>query len=57
MILLDTDIFSLLELPDSAEYMRLRARIAQLDPAQPIATTVIIRVRLDFRAPCSALVR
>jgi tRNA(fMet)-specific endonuclease VapC len=41
MILLDTDIFSLLELPDSPEYARLRARIAQLDPAQPVATTVI----------------
>ena len=41
MILLDTDIFSLLELPDSPEYLRLRARIAQLDPGEPIATTVI----------------
>jgi tRNA(fMet)-specific endonuclease VapC len=41
MILLDTDIFSLLELPDSPGYARLRARIAQLDPPQPVATTVI----------------
>jgi tRNA(fMet)-specific endonuclease VapC len=41
MILLDTDVFSLLELPDSPEYTRLRARIAQLDPPQPVATTVI----------------
>jgi predicted nucleic acid-binding protein len=41
MILLDTDIFSLVELPDSPEYVRLRARIAQLDPPQPVATTVI----------------
>ncbi len=41
MIILDTDEFSLLELPDSLEYKRLRARIAQLDPPQPVATTVI----------------
>jgi tRNA(fMet)-specific endonuclease VapC len=41
MILLDTDIFTFLELPDSPEYMRLRARIAQLDPAEPVATTVV----------------
>jgi tRNA(fMet)-specific endonuclease VapC len=41
MILLDTDVFSLLELPDSQEYVRLRSRIAQLDPPQPVATTVI----------------
>jgi tRNA(fMet)-specific endonuclease VapC len=41
MIILDTDIFSLLELPDSPEYLRIRARIAQLDPPQPIATTVV----------------
>src|SRR5882757_8453667 len=41
MIILDTDVFSLLELPDSPEYKRLRARIAQLDPPQPVVTTVI----------------
>ena len=41
MILLDTDIFSLLELPDSPEYLRLRARIAQLDPPETVATTVV----------------
>lgn len=41
MIILDTDVFSLLELPDSPQYLRLRARIAQLDPPQPVATTVI----------------
>jgi len=41
MIILDTDVFSLLELPDSPEYLRLRARIAQLDPPQPVVTTVI----------------
>jgi tRNA(fMet)-specific endonuclease VapC len=41
MIILDTDVFSLVELPDSPEYIRLRARIAQLDPPQPVATTVI----------------
>ena len=41
MILLDTDIFSLLELHDSVEYVRLRARIAQLDPPERVATTVV----------------
>jgi tRNA(fMet)-specific endonuclease VapC len=41
MIILDTDVFSLMELPDSPEYIRLRARIAQLDPPQPVTTTVI----------------
>ncbi len=41
VILLDTDIFSLLELPDSPQYARLRARIAQLDPPQPVATTIV----------------
>jgi tRNA(fMet)-specific endonuclease VapC len=41
MIILDTDVFSLLELPDSPEYMRLRARIAQIDPPESVATTVI----------------
>ncbi len=41
MILLDTDIFSLLELPDSPSYARLRARIAQLEPTELVATTVI----------------
>jgi tRNA(fMet)-specific endonuclease VapC len=41
VIILDTDVFSLLELPDSPEYKRLRARIAQLDPPEPAATTVV----------------
>src|SRR5829696_9422595 len=41
MILLDTDVFSLLELPVSAEYRLLRSRIAQLDPQEPVAITVI----------------
>jgi tRNA(fMet)-specific endonuclease VapC len=41
MIILDTDVFSMIELPDSPEYIRLRARIAQLDPPHPVATTVI----------------
>jgi len=41
MILLDTDVFSLMELPDSPEYLRLRVRIAQLDPPELAATTVI----------------
>ncbi|HET6246786.1 MAG TPA: type II toxin-antitoxin system VapC family toxin [Tepidisphaeraceae bacterium] len=41
MIILDTDVFSLLELPDSREFARLRARIAQLDPPVPVTTSVI----------------
>lgn len=41
MIVLDTDVFSLLELPDSLEYLRLRARIAQIDPLESVATTVV----------------
>ena len=41
MIILDTGIFSLLELADSAEYKRLRMRIAQLDPPDTVATTVV----------------
>ena len=41
MIILDTDVFSIMELPDSPAYLRLRARIAQLDPPQPVAVTVI----------------
>jgi tRNA(fMet)-specific endonuclease VapC len=41
MIVLDTDVFSLIELPDSPEYRRLRARIAQIDPPQPVVTTVV----------------
>jgi tRNA(fMet)-specific endonuclease VapC len=41
MIVLDTDIFSLLELPDSPEYLRIRSRLAQIEPSEVIATTVI----------------
>jgi len=41
MIVLDTDIFSLIELPDSPQYARVRARIAQLDPPEPVVTTVV----------------
>jgi tRNA(fMet)-specific endonuclease VapC len=41
VIILDTDVFSLLELPDSPEYKRFRARIAELDPPEPVATTVV----------------
>jgi tRNA(fMet)-specific endonuclease VapC len=37
----DTDIFTLSELPDSSEYLRLHARIAQLSPDDHIATTII----------------
>lgn len=41
MIILDTDVFSFLELPDSPEYLRLSSRIAQLDPPVPVAVTII----------------
>jgi tRNA(fMet)-specific endonuclease VapC len=41
MIILDTDVFSFVELPDSPEYIRLRARIAQLDPPETVGTTII----------------
>jgi tRNA(fMet)-specific endonuclease VapC len=41
MILLDTDTFSLLELPDSPAYTRIRARIAQLGPSEQVAITVV----------------
>jgi tRNA(fMet)-specific endonuclease VapC len=41
MILLDTDIFSFIELPESPEYKRLRARIAEVDPETPVATTIV----------------
>lgn len=41
MIILDTNVFTLMELPDSPEYIRLRARIAQLDPPESVVTTVV----------------
>jgi tRNA(fMet)-specific endonuclease VapC len=34
-------IFTFLELPDSPEYIRLRAKIAQLDPPEQVATTIV----------------
>lgn len=41
MILFDTDVFILMELPDSIECNRVRARIAQLDPPELAAVAVI----------------
>lgn len=41
MIIFDTDVFSLLELPDSPEFLRIRNRLMQTQPAEPAATTVI----------------
>jgi len=41
MIILDTDVFSLFELEESPENVRVRSRIAQLDPPPIVATTVV----------------
>jgi tRNA(fMet)-specific endonuclease VapC len=41
MIILDTDILSIIDVPDSPEYLRLQARIAHTPPGEPILTTVI----------------
>jgi tRNA(fMet)-specific endonuclease VapC len=41
MIILDTDIISLVQREESAEGLRVRARIAQLPPSEMTATTVI----------------
>ncbi len=39
--ILDTDLFTLSELPDSLEYLRLRARVAQLPAEDEIVTSII----------------
>jgi tRNA(fMet)-specific endonuclease VapC len=39
--ILDTDLFTLSEIPDSPEYLRLRARVAQLPEEDEVATTII----------------
>jgi tRNA(fMet)-specific endonuclease VapC len=39
--ILDTDVFTLAELPDSPEYLRLHARVAQLETDDRLATTII----------------
>jgi tRNA(fMet)-specific endonuclease VapC len=41
MYILDTDLFTLTELPNSPEYFRLHARAAQLPNTDRIATTII----------------
>ena len=41
MILLDTDIISLVQMEDSPDGLRVRARIAQLPHSEMVATTVI----------------
>jgi len=39
--ILDTDVFTLAELPDSPEYLRLHTRVLQLDTTDTLATTII----------------
>lgn len=39
--ILDTDVLTLAQLPDSAEYLRLHARVLQLDAQDILATTII----------------
>ena len=39
--ILDTDVFSLAELQDSPEYLRLRVRVMQLGDDDKLATTII----------------
>ena len=41
MIILDTDILSLVQRDDAPAGMQIRARIAQLPPDQLIATTIV----------------
>ena len=41
MIILDTDVFSFIEIEDSPEFAMVRSRVAQLDPPQPVVVTVI----------------
>jgi tRNA(fMet)-specific endonuclease VapC len=40
--ILDTDVFTICELPDSPEYMRLHARILDLNDDDKIVATIII---------------
>ena len=39
--ILDTDVFTLAELPDSPEYLQLHARVLQLSDEDAIVTTII----------------
>jgi len=39
--ILDTDVFTLAELPDSRAYLHLHARVLQLDIADRIVTTIV----------------
>jgi hypothetical protein len=41
MIVFDTDVLSIIDLPDTPEYHRVQARIAQTPPDEIILTTVI----------------
>ena len=38
---LDTDVFTIAELPDSPEYRRLHARVLELTPEDTLATTIV----------------
>ena len=39
--ILDTDVFTLAELPDSPEYLQLHARVLQLDRGDKVVTTIV----------------
>jgi tRNA(fMet)-specific endonuclease VapC len=39
--ILDTDVFTFAELPDSPEYLRLHARVLLLDKTDKIVTTIV----------------
>ena len=41
VIILDTDVLSLVQRDDSPEGLRVRARIAQLGPEELVATTIV----------------
>ena len=39
--ILDTDVFTLAELPDSREYLQLHARVLELSPEDTLVTTIV----------------
>jgi tRNA(fMet)-specific endonuclease VapC len=39
--ILDTDVFTLAELPDSREYLHMHARVLELDAADRVVTTIV----------------
>jgi hypothetical protein len=41
--ILDTDVFTLCELPDSKEYLRLHAHVLELDSEDRVVTSIVSR--------------